>query len=846
MRALALVVPLALVAGAGAQPSFLSVLPPGQDGFVPATTGRPGPHALDQLALYAELVRRVPGLTNRDLPAFFKDASIAPPAEPTAILSPRPGVEILRDGFGVPHVRGATRADVFFGAGYATAADRLFFADVLRHMGRGRLSAFIGGVLGLEAALDFDRTYYRVAGHSEAEIQAIVDQGPSRNPELGPLVRADAEAFTAGMNAYIAEARLDPTKLPAEYPLFGLALVDWSLADSVASAVAFCTVIGFCNGGGGEHRNLQLFQALVERFGERTGRRLYDDLRAAEDPSAPVTTRDVFPYMAREGIDPAAVARFDSGSFVPYEPLRTGSAPAGQAAYPPESAGRLALFPLRASNWLAVTARRAEGGHPIMVGGPQTGYFAPQPLLEIALDGGGISVRGITPAGVPYVVIGHTPDYAWTATAGGSDLTDVYVERLCTPDGGTPNDGTLFNGACLPMVRRTDRWTVGATEIVAEVWRTVHGPVVGTATVNGEPVVLARRRANFGLEVDSGASYLRLNENAAQSPERFREAMAANTGSFNWLYVNRTHVAFFHSGRYPRRAPGVDPDFPTWGTGAWEWRGFLAATEQPFAVDPRQGFMTSWNNKPARGWRAADAARDYTAVHRSQLLDARLRPLVKGRGRVTLAQAVEAMALAATTDLRGQEVLPDLLGMAGKARDLRPAVALLRGWLGRGAHRVDRDGDGRYDDAAAVALMDAWWEPLVRALFDPQLEGLYDLIGLAFHDSPQSHLGSAFQSGYYGTVKKAVRQARGRPVRGAYRALRCADGTRRACAAAVQASLRAAIAALSERFGSADPAAWRADLAADEIRFSLGGLAAAPPIPWQNRPTFQQVVQIRD
>lgn len=842
MRRLALVVFLALVTGAGAQPSFLSVLPPGQDGFVPATTGRPGPHALDQLALYDGLIRNVPGIANQDLLRFFKEASIAPPSQPTATTSPRPGVTILRDAFGVPYIQGATRADVFFGVGYATATDRLFFADILRRMGRGRLSAFIGSVLGLEAALDFDRTYYRVAGHSEAEIQAIVDEGPGRNPELGPLVRADAEAFTAGMNAYIAEARLDPAKLPAEYRLFGLALDDWSLADSVASAVAFCTVIGFCNGGGGEHRNLQLLQALTERFGERTGRKLYDDLRAAEDPSAPVTTRNRFPYMERKGIDPAAVARFDPGSFVPYEPLRTASAETARAS----QRRRSWSFPMRASNWLAIPARHAEGARPIMVGGPQTGYFAPQPLLELVLDGGGIRVRGMTAAGIPYIVIGHTPDYAWTATAGGSDLTDVYVERLCTPDGGAPNDGTLFGDACVPMTRRTDRWRVGATEIVAEVWRTTHGPVIGTATVNGEPVVLARRRANFGLEVDSGGSYLRLNENAAGTPERFRDVMATNTGSFNWVYVNRTQVAFFHSGRYPRRAAGVDPDLPTWGTGEWEWRGFLTADLQPFDVDPRQGFMTSWNNKPARGWRAADGARDYTAVHRSQLLDARLRPLVKGRGRATLAQAVEAMALAATTDLRGQEVLPDLLGMAGKARDLRPTVALLRRWVDGGAHRVDRDGDGRYDDEAAVALMDAWWEPLVRAIFDAQLAGLYDLIGLSFHDSPESHLGSAFQSGYYGTVKKAVRQARGRPVRGKYRALRCADGTRKACAEAIQQSLRAAVAALAERFGSADPAAWRADPTGDEIRFSLGGLAAAPPIPWQNRPTFQQVVQIRD
>ena len=107
------------------------------------------------------------------------------------------------------------------------------------------------------------------------------------------------------------------------------------------------------------------------------------------------------------------------------------------------------------------------------------------------------------------------------------------------------------------------------------------------------------------------------------------EVMAANNATLNWAYVNRTEIGYFHSGHYPRRAPGVDPDFPTWGTGEFEWRGFLDASEQPFDVDPAQGFMTSWNNKPARSWRASDGAHDYTAVYRSLLLDARLRPRLR-------------------------------------------------------------------------------------------------------------------------------------------------------------------------------------------------------------------------
>jgi hypothetical protein len=73
-----------------------------------------------------------------------------------------------------------------------------------------------------------------------------------------------------------------------------------------------------------------------------------------------------------------------------------------------------------------------------------------------------------------------------------------------------------------------------------------------------------------------------------------------------------------------------------------------------------------------------------------------------------------------------------------------------------------------------------------------------------------------------------------------YRVLHCADGTKAGCVAAVQSSLRAAIAAL----GSPDPANWHIDARGDDIQYALGGLALAPNMPWQNRPTFQQVVQV--
>ncbi|MBI4260264.1 MAG: penicillin acylase family protein, partial [Actinobacteria bacterium] len=509
-------------------------------------------------------------------------------------------------------------------------------------------------------------------------------------------------------------------------------------------------------------------------------------------------------------------------------------------------------FPSGMSNWLAVTADRSASGHPVAVMGPQTGYFVPEILMEVAVHAPGFDARGATFPGVSlYVLLGRGPDFAWSATSGGSDLIDVRAELLCDPEGGTPApDAThyVFDGGCVPMTVRTDTWLAKPnaaaleppTVVEARVERTVHGPVFARGTVDGAPVAFVRQRSTFFGELDSALAFVELSSGAVHDAASFQRAISRVTGSFNWLYVDDRDVAYYHSGLYPVRAPGVDPDLPSWGTGDWEWRGFVPFEDHPLEVNPARGFIASWNNKPARDWRAADSTWTFGSVHRSEILADRLAARVPA-GAVTPSDMVEIMADAATVDLRGQEVLPPVLRAIGRGpKDLGPALGLLQAWVADGAHRLDRDGDGEYEHQAAVALMEEWWEPLIRHVLDPSLDGLYEHVPSRFDDgNREAGLGSAFQGGYYGYVEKAVRMASGGRVDGRYEVLRCADGTRRGCRAALVESLREAIAALGP-----DPSTWDFDESSETIRFTAIGLLTIDPIPWQNRPTFQQVVEV--
>jgi acyl-homoserine lactone acylase PvdQ len=501
------------------------------------------------------------------------------------------------------------------------------------------------------------------------------------------------------------------------------------------------------------------------------------------------------------------------------------------------------------SNWLGVTADRSANGHPIAVMGPQVGYFSPQILMEIDVHAPGIDARGATFPGISlYVLLGRGPDYAWSATSGYSDLIDVRAEQLCEPDHSAPtidSDHYVFRGECIPLYERIDNWVakpsgggVAAPSVVrARVVRTVHGPVFAWGMVDGKPVAFASQRTTFAKELDTAGTFALATEGRMNDPAEFRHAFSLMTGSFNWLWLNHRHLAYFHSGNYPRRAAGVDPDLPSWGTGQWEWRGLVPATEHPQAVDPATGWMVSWNTKPAPGWRAADNRLKFGAVDRSMMLSERLAPVAR-RGGVTPADLVRIMADAATVDLRGEQILPDLLRMIGRDPELEPYARMLRTWASSGAHRIDRDGDGQYEHQPAVALMDAWWEPLIHEMFDGRIGGLYDLIQMEFDDIDRfEHLGSSFNKGYYGYVDKTIRMALGDQVLQPFAMLGCADGTLAGCRRAVRASLAAAVASLGP-----DPSRWNADEEMDSIVYEAVGLVTMDPQPWQNRPTFQQVV----
>lgn len=852
---------------------FRNVLPAGQAGVANVfqlaqfeASGERPPHWADQEPLYDGLLYASPSMTPEDVGKYFKDATFGvKPEDVESTVKPRPGVTIIRDKqYGVPRIYGDTFEDVQFGAGYAAAQDRLFLIDVLRHTGRATLSSFIGGAEGNRAQ---DRTQWALAPYTEADLQKQIDLGLQKYGPDGAKVKAGGEAFVAGINTYIDEALLDPTKLPAEYAALGKTPQPFTLTDVIAEASLIGGIFG--KGGGAEVKSALVLRELEKRFGVKKGRRSWADFRSKNDPEAPTTIKGKrFPYQTQSAFSKRGLALPDPGSVKFVAPADLAAAEGSSASVAADNSigaqlHRAFTSKPQASNWLLVPGRASKSGRPLAVIGPQVGYYVPEILMEQELHGPGFDARGAAFPGVNLMVqLGRGRDYAWSATTATSDNVDTFAEVLCQDD-----FHYMYKGKCTAMekLERTNSWTPSAIDQTPAgsetmtVYRTVHGIVLARGTVKGKKVAYALARTTYMHEAESSVGFYKLNDPAqVYDVQSFRRAVDGINFAFNWSYVDSKNIAYQLSGWYPKRAKKTSPDFPVFGTGQYDWQGFdadrneakyVGLNQRPHVVDPP--YLVSWNNKQAPGWAAADDIFSYGPDHRQQMLVAFVRRALKGGKKMELHQLVQAMEEPATQDLRALRDLPIIRKVIGKRGDAnqRQALALLERWRKAGAHRRDLDKDGRYEDSDAVTLMDAWWPLLSQTMFEPKI-GAPALKALrALNDYGEVRPSPAapdFFAGFESYVSKDLRDLiQPKKVKGRWSRVYCGGGSKKLCRSRILASLGAALAVQpADMYGKGDCAQDPDPECYDKNRWIEAAAVTVPPMPFQNRPTFQQAVEI--
>jgi acyl-homoserine lactone acylase PvdQ len=543
------------------------------------------------------------------------------------------------------------------------------------------------------------------------------------------------------------------------------------------------------------------------------------------------------------------------------------------------------------SNALLVNGKHTVSGHPIAVFGPQTGYFEPQALTEIDLHGGpDLQARGMAIPGTPYVDIGRGPDYAWSATSSGQDLIDTFAVPLCDPSG-KPVDrnnpvGYVYAGECEPIdvLSEVDSWQpnlVDSTPAGSETlkaYRTKVGLGFATATIHGKPVLYTSQRSTYNHEFDAAAAVVAWNAPTRNNnPQQFMKNAMMMGYAFNWFYIDNKNIAYIDPGFEPVRPKGLNPNYPVWGKPKFEWKNWNPTAwtsarapekQRPKAIN--QDWIISWNNKQAPGYNAPDSNWSYSSLYRSLMLQNELKARLKGGKKIDLPGMIDAMAGAATTDFRAVYVLPWALKVLGKQKNpaVAAAISKLKAWVAAGGHRIDRNKDGVYENSDAIRILDAWWPLWTQGEFEPVLgeaawKSVVGRLENGIDDTPNghgAHHGSAFQGAIYGQVQKDLRDLlHVRGVKGRYSRVYCGGGSLKKCRAMLASTLLQAAATPADKvygddhvcgtqptLGPADPMRKAHDqLCWDAIWQQAASAIESPLIPWQNRPTFQQAVEIQ-
>lgn len=759
-----------------------NIIPSGQYGAVPPPAG-----ADAQALMYDALTPLFDQVTPDDLLTKFKSEHFGLGEDGPGIVEPvpRPGVTVVRDRFNVPHITGNSRDDVTWAMGWILAQDRALLLGQARDAARlaaidaPNIDAF-GLVIGLRQ--------YTPTPEVDRIIRRQGDAALRSAGAAGRAVRHDIDVYLEGMNARF---RAD-----------GNGSRPWTRVDIYAANAITGQIFG--EGGGDEARRSEFLSSLRKRYGAKRGNRIFDDLSEFDDPDSPSTLTKAFPYggknLAGEGN-----AILDAGSFKPAGPRGLGRA--------------ASAHPRWSSNFLLVGANRSATGRPLFVGGPQIGYTYPGLTLEADISYPGVQARGATAPGFAgNILIGRGQDYAWTLTSAGSDLIDTFVEELC----GGSRTKYRYRGRCRTM-GRVDAGTIRGSGRI-RFRTTVHGPVVGYAKVRGKTVAVSRKRASHGQDILWQLGFRDLTTGKVRSAATLRDAMATSPFTFNVGYADDRDVAMYSAGKLPVRDRRVDPRLPAWGTGEYEWEGYLTKAQHPYQVNPPSGLLVNWNNRPAPRWGAADDNWSYGAVQRVQMLQNGLAT----RDKHDLASVTSAMNAAATQDLRSVALTPVLTELLSAAPAPSPRAArmltLLGEWRANGSSRLDRDLDGVIDAGPGPAI----WDALYPRLFDAAMpvRGLDALIG------DDAGPASDFTDGGFWYVAKDLMRLNGSRLKRPFKESYCGGGNRARCARAVWRALEAI---------PGDPDAMRANANAERIAFRPGLLATT--IRYTNRPSgIQQVI----
>jgi penicillin G amidase len=484
-------------------------------------------------------------------------------------------VAVRRDEHGVPHIEAADLDDLFAAQGYVTAQDRLWQMDMTRRYVAGELAEVLG-----KSVVPHDR------------VQRLLEMRPTAERIIAGINERDRrflDDYARGVNAFIATHQENP---PAEFRLLMYKPKPWRPVDSVL-----------------------ILLGMVQMEDERWDTKLEHEQVLAK--LGPTLAASLYPV----------------GSWRDHPP--TASVPDLTAPQPPipdvpldESQTKLQdLLQLReflghsrcdgcavGSNEWAVSGTHTASGKPLMSNDMHITHQIPNIWYEVDLkapgpNGSDFHVAGVSNPGAPFVTSGHNGHISWGFTSLYGDTQDIYIEKV--------NDHDQYQSANgwkpIEHVRETIH-VRGGNDIVVDVGRTDHGPII-TPAIEHEQRVLTLRWSAY----DPGANSIPLFDiNSASNWAEFRNILGRWWGpSLNVIYADdQGHIGYQAVGFIPIRDGGIST-VPV-ASGTHEWQGFVPFDQMPSAEDPVNGILATANARIAPDGYPYQLTLEWAAPYRNE------------------------------------------------------------------------------------------------------------------------------------------------------------------------------------------------------------------------------------
>jgi penicillin amidase len=584
------------------------------------------------LASAAALALTTPALAEIPSSAHIEQAQVAGLQQPA---------EIILDHWGIAHIYAGSPRDAFFLQGYNAARDRLWEIDLWRKRGLGRLSESFGPAY---VAQDRAARLMLYRGDMIAEWAAY-----------GPGARDAAEAFVAGVNAYVGEVRAGKHPLPIEFRLTFSQPELWDAED----------VVRVRSHGLTRNVSSEVARSRIACAAGLEADRLRVKLEPAHVTKVPAGLNPC-------DVPPDVLADYELGTkevtFSP--PKAVALAQADEARH----AGDLAIEAAAegSNNWV-VSAARSATGRPILANDPHRALGVPSLRYLVQLSAPGLSVIGAGEPALPGVLLGHNDASAFGITIFNTDQEDLYVYELNPQN---PHQ-YRYQGHWEDMTVVHQPLSVkGEAPREIELDYTRHGPVL--------KIDAAAHRA-FALRSvwwtpGASAYYPSIQFTSVRDWSGFKADLAHwGAPSLNFVYASTAgDIGWIAEGLAPVR-PNWDGLMPVPGDGRYEWKGFQSEEALPSDYNPKKGWFATANEfnlpdgYPAEQRKLSFEWSDPTRANR-------IKSVLAANDHVSLA---DSMALQAddysVLDMRAVALLT---GVDASDPEVARALALLKAWDG--------------------------------------------------------------------------------------------------------------------------------------------------------------------